>query len=49
MASKSGIDRRRAIRALEAKRDGLLQAQVKTRTELAKVRAELKSVKTQAK
>jgi hypothetical protein len=47
--SKSNIDRRRTVRALEAKRDQLLQNQEKTKTELAKVRAELKSVKARAK
>jgi hypothetical protein len=47
--SKSNIDRRRTVRALEAKRDQLLQNQEKNKTELAKVRAELKSVKSRAK
>ena len=49
MSSKSNIDRRRSVRALEAKRDALLQNQEKNKTELAKVRAELKSVKSRAK
>jgi hypothetical protein len=48
MAAKGTIERRRALRALEAKRDKLLTDQVKNRTELAKVRAELKSVRGQA-
>lgn len=49
MASKSNIDRRRTLRALEAKRDSLLQAADKNKTELAKIRAELKSIKARAK
>jgi len=48
MAAKGTIERRRALRALEAKRDKLLTDAVKNRTELAKVRAELKSVRGQA-
>jgi len=47
--AKSNIDRRRVLRALEAKRDKLLTDQEKNKTELAKVRAELKSVKSRAK
>jgi vacuolar-type H+-ATPase subunit D/Vma8 len=49
MAGKSNIDRRRTLRTLEAKRDQLLMQQEKAKTELAKVRAELKSVKSRAK
>lgn len=41
MAKKASIDKRRRVRALEAKRDSLLEAQTKNKTELAKVRAEL--------
>lgn len=42
---KSTVDHRRKVRALEAKRDSLLQAAAKLKTNLATVRAELKSVK----
>jgi len=48
MAKQSNIDRRRALRALEAKRDQLLTNLSKARTDLAKVRAELKSVRGRA-
>lgn len=41
MAKKSNIDKRRRIRALEAKRDVLLDSQVKTKSQLAQVRAQL--------
>jgi len=46
--AKSTIGKRRKIRALEAKRDALLEASSKNKTELAKVRAELKSEKSKA-
>jgi len=45
--AKSNIERRRKIRALEARRDSLMQAKNKNQSELAKVRAELKTVRTQ--
>lgn len=38
----SNIEKRRKIRALEAKRDALMEAKGKNASELAKVRAELK-------
>jgi hypothetical protein len=41
--AKNTIQFRRKIRELEAKRDRLLESNVKNKTELAKVRAELKS------
>lgn len=44
---KTTIDHRRKIRGLEAKRDQLLINQSKTKTSLATVRAELKSIRTQ--
>jgi hypothetical protein len=43
----SSIEKRRRIRALEAKRDVLMESKTKSQTELAKVRAELKSVRGQ--
>ena len=43
--AKSSIEKRRKIRALEAKRDLLMASKSKSTTELAKVRAELKSVR----
>ena len=45
--AKSSIDKRRKIRALEAKRDALLEGKNKSASELAKVRAELKTVRGQ--
>jgi|WetSurMetagenome_2_1015567.scaffolds.fasta_scaffold30390_4 hypothetical protein len=45
--AKTNIERRRKLRALEARRDALMQASQKNKTELAKVRAELKSVRSQ--
>lgn len=45
--AKTNIDRRRKLRALEARRDSLMQSAQKNKTELAKVRAELKSVRSQ--
>jgi hypothetical protein len=45
----SNIQARRKKRELEAKRDRLLEQSVKTKTELAKVRAELKSTRTRRK
>lgn len=45
--AKSSIEKRRKLRALEAKRDALLESKTKSATELAKVRAELKSVRAQ--
>lgn len=45
MAVKSNIAHRRKVRELEAKRDRLMEQTSKNRTELAKVRAELKSVR----
>lgn len=47
MAVKTSIDHRRKIRALEAKRDALLGNAAKNKTDLAKVRAELKAVRKQ--
>ncbi len=44
--AQSNIQQRRQRRALEAKRDKLLESQTKNKTELAKVRAELKSMRT---
>jgi hypothetical protein len=38
----SGVEHRRKIRALEAKRDVLIQTQEKTKQQLALVRADLK-------
>jgi hypothetical protein len=38
----TSVDKRRKIRALEAKRDSLQEAKSKNLAELAKVRAELK-------
>jgi hypothetical protein len=43
----TNVEKRRRIRALEAKRDQLMQSKVKNVTELAKIRAELKSVRAQ--
>lgn len=43
MPAKGVIDKRRRIRALETRRDTLLQKQATVRVELAKVRAELKA------
>lgn len=43
--AKSTIDRRRAIRAAEHKRDTLLVKQDQTKAELAKARLELQRVK----
>lgn len=40
--AQSSIQYRRKVRELEAKRDKLLESQEKTKSELAKVRAELK-------
>lgn len=40
--SSSNIDKRRKIRALEAKRDQLTETKNKSVSELAKIRAELK-------
>lgn len=45
--AKSSIEKRRKIRELEAKRDKLLTSKTQSQTELAKVRAELKSVRSQ--
>lgn len=45
--AKSTIVHRRKVRELEAKRDRLMESTVKNRNELAKVRAELKSVRKQ--
>jgi len=42
MATKSSVEHRRKVRALEAKRDALIQAQEKTRQQLTLVRADLK-------
>lgn len=47
MAKKSTIDHRRKVRALEAKRDALMHNQQKQKIQLASVRAELKSTRTQ--
>jgi hypothetical protein len=44
--AKSSIDKRRRIRALEAKRDALMESKNKNSTELVKIRAELKQVRT---
>lgn len=41
----SSLQYRRQLRALEAKRDKLLEAQDRHKLELAKVRAELKSTR----
>jgi hypothetical protein len=45
MATTSSMDKRRKIRALEARRDALLAAQSKAKTNLAVVRAELKQAR----
>lgn len=45
--AKTNIERRRKIRALEAKRDSLMQSKNRNQSELAKVRAELKTVRAQ--
>lgn len=45
--AKSTIAHRRKVRELESKRDRLMESTVKNRNELAKVRAELKSVRKQ--
>jgi hypothetical protein len=45
--AKTSLEKRRKVRELEAKRDALLQAKKKNHSELAKVRAELKVVRTQ--
>lgn len=42
---KSNVAHRRAVRAVEAKRDKLIENTARNRNELAKVRAELKSIK----
>lgn len=39
---RSNVERRRQKRAMEARRDDLLQKAAKARLELAKVRAEIK-------
>jgi len=44
---KSTIEHRRKVRALESKRDALLAQAAKTKTGLATIRAELKSVRAQ--
>lgn len=43
--AQSSISHRRAIRALEAKRDKLQEGNNRNKTELAKVRAELKTLR----
>lgn len=43
--AKSNIDKRRKVRALEAKRDKLLESKQKSVTGLATVRAELKQLR----
>lgn len=43
--AKSSIAERRKKRELEAKRDRLIESSQKNRTELAKVRAELKTTR----
>lgn len=45
--AKQNIEKRRRIRALEARRDKLMVSKSANTTELAKVRAELKSVRGQ--
>ncbi len=42
MASKSSVEQRRKVRALEAKRDQLIVTAEKTKQQLAIVRADLK-------
>jgi hypothetical protein len=42
MATKTSIEHRRKIRALETKRDQLIQLSEKTKNQLAEVRADLK-------
>jgi len=44
MAS-DGMVRRRKLRELEAKRDKLMEGAIKNKSELAKIRAELKAFK----
>lgn len=45
--AKTTIDHRRKVRALEAKRDELIQRTANAKIELAKVRAELQAKKRQ--
>lgn len=45
--SKSTVEHRRRVRALEAKRDSLITQGTKTKVQLATVRAELKQVRKQ--
>lgn len=45
--AKSTLEHRRKIRALEAKRDALLQAGHKQKTDIARVRAELTALRRQ--
>lgn len=45
MATKTSVEHRRRVRALEAKRDQLIQAQEKNRQQLTVVRADLKHVR----
>jgi len=42
MSAKTSVEHRRRVRALEAKRDALIQAQEKNRQQLTVVRADLK-------
>lgn len=45
--AKTTIAHRRKIREMEARRDKLLEATTRNRTELAKVRAELSEIRKQ--
>jgi len=42
MATRTNVDHRRKVRALEAKRDELIVSQEKTKQQLVTVRADLK-------
>ena len=46
MASTRDIERRRKIRAMEAKRDALIQRMARDRIALASVRAEMKAMRS---
>jgi hypothetical protein len=45
--ARTSLEKRTKVRALEAKRDALLMAKKKNTSDLAKVRAELRVVRTQ--
>jgi len=46
--ARTSVEKRRKLRALEAKRDSLLESKTKNRSELAKIRAEIKMLRLQS-